>query len=334
MNENLIGYLLKALDDETHLAVERHVRTEPDALRHLELLRRALAPLDADAAPPEPPPGLRIRTLGLLAEQACRKTAPVEPAPPPPRTIPMPRRWWRRADVLASAAVILVSFSLIPSAVVNVNRYRDRLYCQNNLRVLHGALMGYADLHDHHLPKVEAEPPGNFAGVFLPVLQSSGLINGEVPVQCAANKQPAPRRLSMDEVRQMTQEELKQYHQDARDLYAYTLGYHDPGGKVLNGLRRGPDTDLLPVLADNPPFVQPLAGTRLPGNSRNHGGTGQNVLRLGGNVDFTTTRHVSGSDRDDIYLNDNGHVAAGLHPKDTVLGASLARPVPVLPVSD
>jgi hypothetical protein len=335
MNENLVGYILNALDDDAQLAVERYLRTDPDAPRQVELLRRALAPLDADASPPELPPGLRYRTLALIAEHACRPAAatPV----PPPAIIPMPRRRWRRADALVAAAVVLVSFSLVPSAVVNVNQYRDRVYCQNNLRAIHHALMGYCDQNDQQLPKVDANPPGNFAGVYVPILHGAGLLDDKAQVTCAALKKPAPRRMTIEDLHSLPPEQLAQYMQELRDLYAYGLGYYDSKG-VLHGFRRGEDSDLTPIVADNPPFEQPPPGMGMPGNSLNHARKGQNVLHLGGDVQFLTTRYLPGRKDDDIYLNDNGHVAAGIHREDAVLGASRARPVPVsfpaLPAND
>jgi hypothetical protein len=216
---------------------------------------------------------------------------------------------------------------------VSVNHYRDRLYCQNNLRVIHQALMGYCDRHNEQLPKVEAEPPGNFAGVFVPILHEAGLLNDQTPVRCASLKKEPPRRMTLEDMRALPPDELEQYLQDVRDLYAYGLGYHDFRG-TLHGFRRGVHPDMTPIVADNPPFEQPPAGTPLPGNSRNHAGKGQNVLHLGGDVQFLTNRYVPGRLSDDIYLNARGHVAAGVHGEDAVLGASLARPVAYLPRAD
>ena len=62
-----------------------------------------------------------------------------------------------------------------------------------------------------------------------------------------------------------------------------------------------------------------------PGNSLNHGGGGQNVLYIGGNVRYVTTRTV-GIGGDDIYVNLHQRVLAGVTPSDTVLGASDASP--------
>ena len=73
MDENLIGYLLDALDPETQREVEAYLREHPDGRDRLEHLRRALEPLEADREPAEPRPGLVVRTIGLVAEYQCRR---------------------------------------------------------------------------------------------------------------------------------------------------------------------------------------------------------------------------------------------------------------------
>src|SRR5262249_17326252 len=55
-NENLLGYLLNALDENIHREVEAHLATSTEAQGRLELLRQALAPLAADRKD-APPPG-------------------------------------------------------------------------------------------------------------------------------------------------------------------------------------------------------------------------------------------------------------------------------------
>jgi len=82
MDENLVGYLLDALDPDTHRQVEKYLHDEPGVRQKLETLRRALEPLAADRDPPEPEPGLALRTLCRVAEYRCRPL-PQAPAPPP-----------------------------------------------------------------------------------------------------------------------------------------------------------------------------------------------------------------------------------------------------------
>src|SRR5262249_27738913 len=116
MEENLVGYLLHSLDDETQRLVEQQMKKDPDARERLERLREALDPLSADAAAVEPPPGLWVRTLAHIARDRCRELPPLSERSPF-RNLPAAPRSpfsedgsarpsWRWADVLALAAVV------------------------------------------------------------------------------------------------------------------------------------------------------------------------------------------------------------------------------------
>src|SRR5437016_2465224 len=100
MDENLVGYLLDALEPETREEVEQYVRAQPEARQRLELLRQALKPLECDRDTIEPPPGLWTRTLAHIAQY---RPQPVPAAPEPVflRATPVTgRTWWSRADVM------------------------------------------------------------------------------------------------------------------------------------------------------------------------------------------------------------------------------------------
>jgi len=330
MDENLVGYLLKALDDDTQREVEAHVRADAGAAHRLELLRKALKPLAADALAPEPPPGLWVRTLARVGEQRAREL-PRAPATLPLRQTTVSRARWRRSDVLVAAALLLALLSLVPPGVVKLQRTRDRLHCENNLRLFHQALSAYGDLNGNDFPKIDTTPPLHFAGSFVPQLHEAGVLGPDVSVRCAAADRQAPVRSTRRELQELRQTNRAAFERLVREMagcYAYTLGYRDAEGN-LHGLRREPGTDLIPILADSPPFVQPFLPSEEV-NSPNHGGAGQNVLHIGGHVSFCTQRRV-GPDLDDIYLNQNHQVAAGLSARDTVLGASAAQPGPLLP---
>jgi len=101
--------------------------------------------------------------------------------------------------------------------------------------------------------------------------------------------------------------------------YAYSLGYRDETG-VYHCAMEATQTACarVPLMADGPP---PGVGNSL--NSTNHGGRGQNVLFNDGHVEFCVSRHVGG---DDIYLNRDLKVGAGVDCNDAVLGSSAAHP--------
>src|SRR5437660_110684 len=108
MEENLLGYVLQAEDAETLRRVDDYLLTHPEAQQRLELLRRALEPLAADADG-DAPPGLWVKALARIAEFQCRA---LPYAPAPLSTPVQPRQRFRRADAVAAAAVLLVSAGL------------------------------------------------------------------------------------------------------------------------------------------------------------------------------------------------------------------------------
>ena len=153
-------------------------------------------------------------------------------------------------------------------------------------------------------------------------------------VRCAATDRRPPVHITpreLEELRRTDPDTFERLACEVAGCYAYTLGYRDGRG-VLQGLRREPGLDSLPILADRPPFGEGPNGEEGV-NSPNHGGVGQNVLHVGGHVDFYIRRNI-GPGGDDIYLNQNHRVAAGLHAQDTVLGASPAHPGTLLPPNE
>ncbi len=333
MDENLLGYLLATLDSETHREVESYLRTHPEAHQRLERLQRALAPLASDkkATDLKPASGLWIRTLAHVAEYRCRDLprAPLIAVAPTP--VPS-RPWWRRADVLVAATLLLAVSALLLPGLNYLRARQNILACQNNLRQIYLALEDYSQRNRGQLPKVEEGPPRNFAGVFVPILNQSRGLGHEVSLDCPTQgRAPAPN-VSLSQLQELyfnNPAQFERYTCTAGGCYAYPLGYRENG--IHHGLRRDQENMAhVPLLADRPPFDQTTT-LSLVGNSLNHDGQGQNVLYLDGRVQFATSRNV-GVNADDIYLNWNQRVEAGLHRSDTVLGASPARPYLTPPI--
>jgi prepilin-type processing-associated H-X9-DG protein len=334
MDENLVGYLLESLDPETQAQVEDYLHTHPEAQARLDRLRRALEPLAADNEEVAAPSGLWVRTLAHIAHDRCRKskTLPFSESyrglPPAPRPswsqwLGSGGSWLRRADVIVAAVVLLAATSLVVIWIAQNQINQQRLACQNNLRLFDQSLHAYSDHHDNQFPLVEAHPPRNVAGIFVPILHDAGFLSPAVSVSCGTPPVPvrAPSLVELDEMRRDRPEEFDSLIHNLAGCYAYTLGYGTPTSH--SGLRSD-EGERLPLMADCPAFRN---GRVAPGNSPNHGFNGQNVLFVDGSVEFATGRNV-GVNRDDIFVNQRGEVAAGRNRFDSVLGASWARPYP------
>jgi prepilin-type processing-associated H-X9-DG protein len=335
MDENLVGYLLQSLDPETQAQVEGYLHTHPEARARLERLRRALDPLAADGDDVAVPPGLWVRTLAHIAQDRCRKPRTL-PFPGSYRDLPAAPRpawsqwlgsggsWWRRADAIVAAVLLLAATSLVVTWLAQGKINEQRLACQNNLRQFYQSLRAYSDHHDNRFPLVEAHPPRNVAGIFVPILNDAGLLSPAVSVSCGTPPVPvrAPSLEELEEMRRDRPEEFDSLIHNLAGCYAYTLGYGTTPA-FHSGLRSD-EGERLPLMADRPEFRD---GRVLPRNSPNHGGNGQNVLFVDGSVEFATVRNV-GVNRDDIFVNQRGEVAAGRNRFDSVLGASWARPYP------
>jgi len=323
MDENLVGYLLNAIEPDEQRAIQKELRENAETRRRLELVRQALEPLAADAEASDPPAGLWVRTLARVAEHRCRNL------PHAPSTLTYrpaaSRLSWRRADALAAAGILLCLGLLVPPAL-NYVRYRSEITeCQNNMRGLHAALVDYSQRHHGDFPDVAraAPEPRNVAGLFVSMLNEDHALPASVKVICPAiGKQPVSC-LSLEQVKQLRPEEFAYYVHGLAGCYAYSLGYVDSDG--IHGLRLEPvldDSAYLPILADRAPAGVDQGD---PGNSPNHGGYGQNVLYVDGHSRFCKKRTV-GYGADDIFVNFDNKVAAGKMLWDTVLANSAAQP--------
>jgi len=156
----------------------------------------------------------------------------------------------------------------------------------------------------------------------VPLLREAGVLPANVSLRCpnAANPGELVEVLGAEQVRAMTPEEFETHAGRLSPYYAYSLGFRDEDGRLLPpGETAEVPQSLNALMSDAPPAFGVI------GNSRNHEGKGQNVLFGDGHVRFATIRTV-GYRGDDIFLNRERKVAAGLGAQDAVLGWSGAHP--------
>lgn len=315
MEEHLVEYALGTLDPVTTARVRGYLDAHPAARERLALIQRALAPLADDAAAPEPPPDLVHATLARVAEYRCM--LPRAPQPSAYQVETRSRRLLRRADWIVAASILLLMGGLATPFLVEQWRDAQRLACANNLRQVWVALSGHADTHAGALPRVEAEGPRAFAGVFVPLLRDSGRLH-MASLDCPAQPKRAGTPCTLGELEELYRSDPAAYRRATDRVaghYAYSLGYRENGRLV--GLHRD-FGDGLPVVADRASAAE---------NSDNHAGSGQNVLYVGGQVRWCVQPTV-GMHLDHIYVNHLNRVNAGICLTDSVLGNSGSRPLP------
>jgi prepilin-type processing-associated H-X9-DG protein len=326
MEEQFLGYLLNALDECGMREVEAHLQAHPEARRKLTLLKQALDPLVADQEAPSPPPQLAERTLAKVAEQICSAGGRISDLPkaPPiaPRSISGGRSWWRRADVMVAASLLITAVGI---ALVVLGRMRGPssadsiIACKNNLREFFGSLQEYRDAHGR-FPDVAKESPHDVAGMVVPILNEAGTLSENTSIRCPGIGSSLSCPFTVSVLSKMSDAEFALHSPTLSMCYAYSLGYRE--GETIHGPGDGSETAFsqTPIMADRPP------AEGIQSNSINHGGKGQNVLFADGQVRFLTGRAL-GADLD-IFLNRDNIVAAGLDAADIVLGYSAARAQP------
>jgi hypothetical protein len=248
-----------------------------------------------------------------------------------PPTRPASRSRWRRADVLVAASIALVVMLMLPPAVLSLRQQANRMACAKNLGEVHQALMQYAEdpRHAGFLPLPAREGARARAGIYAPALHEAGYWRAPMQVICPANHrgQPLSPPPTLQELDELARDHPQEYLAVCRNMggcYAYRFGYLEDLTRKYVGIHQSLGNEE-PILADRPPRGFEALASKA-GNSPNHGGRGQNVLYLGGQVRFQTDRMIG---KDDLFTNRLGEVAHGRGAHDVVLAPSEREPFPL-----
>ncbi len=209
MHEDLLGYLLGALEpDEMHRVSER-IKSDPEAQQLLAEIERSLRPLEDGFRAVEPPSeDLLARTMAAIPDGvppgvsnqptdesnqstdetvdellASHSTTPASASRVTLADIDLSREpsgvtsrwnWMDSVGSLLSVAVLLAL--LLPTLAAG--RFQSRkVACQNHLREFGTALMQYVYRdHQGRLPQVAQSGPEAFAGVYSLRLADAGLL--------------------------------------------------------------------------------------------------------------------------------------------------------------
>jgi hypothetical protein len=310
MSDDLVGYLLGAIDQDAAERVERELTKNPRQRLELDRIALAMRPLAADADDEDPPAGLAERTARRVLEHA--RPEPWGAAP---------TASWRLTDVAVAASILLVvSLVILPA----LQQSRDRklvVECSNHLRQIAVALDSYAEDHGQYFPISSGAGPLGVAGVYAPILLECGLVSDASVFVCPAAGDDARSIPRLNEIRAALDDidRLDGLLRSMGGSYGYQLGikraerYYPPRRDRFAGRV---------VLSDRP--VRSGEGTVGQSNSPNHRGRGQNLLYRDGHVGFLESP-CEGPYGDNIFQNLIHRVAPGLDWYDSVIGPSEAR---------
>ena len=320
MREELVGYLLGALDDTERAEVEEHLQNDEALRGDLEALRCCCAVLQEDRAEFDPPAQLAEQTCCMISDQAATPAAvsqsavasslPVDSAYAAftEQTV-IPHARWRMVDV-AVAAGILVAASLLILPAVNHSRFTARLnQCQDNLREIGVALQRYSQGNNGYFP-ADKDNRLSAAAIAAPMLLEQGYITDANRFSCAAGEAcnfPLP---TLEEFAAAHGEDLSRLAGQAGGSYGMTLGHMENGRYVPT---RNQGRANFALMSDSP---CPMRGWS---QSSNHDGLGQNVLYEDGHTDFCTSCTQSDGVDQNFYRNDQKQLAPGMNAGDSVI---------------
>lgn len=334
MQEQLVGYLLGALDESEHRQVEQLVACDSRWAAACSRLESSLQPLAEDNEEFAPPPRLATLTVAFVAAQAKKPVFQREQpfAAQPTDNRPMPASLSTSAyeasprsarfslvDVLVSACLCAAAAVLFVPAIANSRQQAMVISCQNNLRQIGTALVSYSRNHGG-FPSVPLGSKLGVSGVYAPTLKSAGLVTDDRIFVCAGSPLAGEKFAvpTTDEVLAADERELTNLQRNLGGSYGYSLGYVDDDGRYQSNINRS--RSQFALVADAPSLH--LADRQ----SANHGGRGQNVLFEDGHVDYLTRCNlVDGTDN--VFHSDRGYVEAGRHYNDAVIGDSADAPL-------
>ncbi|NLS93268.1 MAG: hypothetical protein GXX96_14020 [Planctomycetaceae bacterium] len=327
--EQLLGYLLNALEDDERQQLEHELADDPELRRQMETMRVLLRPLEPSRESLEPPVGLAQRTCRYVAAQiagakASRGTRPT----------PAGRLHAMRSDIrldgsssrfswldLVAVAGILVAASLLIFPALYQSRVQARTtQCAGNLYNLYQALALYSDAHAGRLPSAPPSDRLGGGGGFAAILGGTGYLND--PRQLICPNSPLAEQADFvlptpEQINRMPEgPELEAVLASLGGSYSMSLGYEEDGR--FHGLENR-DNGNFALLSDVPDAASPDF------RSHNHAG-GRNVLLGGGNVRYMVLPVAIVGD-DHVFLNADGRIGPGLHSHDSVIPPAGRLPI-------
>jgi hypothetical protein len=342
MQEDLLGYLLGALEPDEMRRVAQWLRDDPLAKAQLEQLERLLEPLEGSVRPIEPPPpDLVSRTLANLpplpAGDGTHDQDPADSDTEPLTLVPLGRlvEAPRRAsltwlDWVGGAMAVAVMLGLMLPMLAEGRFEARRIACQDQLRQFGTALTQFVTRNSQErLPAVAEAGPEAFAGVYAIRLQESGLLDDPSLRWCPSLDRPAREDFSLtgideivsvEQLHQASVDRLRQIQQLVGGHYAYTLGVIEQNQLAPP---RFESRSSFAVMSDAP--LTGVLDLEQWSDRIGHSAAGINVLYEDGSVRFIPVAALD-TMPDHPLLNHLGEAEAGVNVDDASLAPSWRPP--------
>ncbi|MEO1614549.1 MAG: H-X9-DG-CTERM domain-containing protein [Planctomycetota bacterium] len=338
MREDLLGYLLGALEPDEMQRVSEWLKNNPEGQQQLRDLERSLRPLeDGFEAIEGPSEDLLARTMASLPkglppqadEQSANGGSPVQPVSlsgiDVNRESSRSRNRWNLLDSVSGLISVATLLALLLPTIASDRFEARKTLCQEQLRELGTSLRQYVSYNDQgRLPQVAPEGPEAFAGIYAMRLADAGLLTNPSMRWCPSADFPDTAKQytlpTVKELETLSVNELKNVQGLAGGHYAYTLGVVDERGYSPP---RFQSRARFAVMADAPLFGDPSdlkSGVRF-----SHGDEGVNVLYEDGSVRFVRIGEFV-SLQDHPFQNHSGEWEAGVNIDDASLAPSWRPP--------
>ena len=334
MQEDLLGYLLGALDGPEHDKVKARVERDDSSRAEMLSLEQWLEPLEEVRWDFEPPAGLAANTCQLVAEFAAEQDQKVQPAS-------TQTGWsstdgtssgsrWNVIDFVVAAGISVAAAMMFFPAVANSRHHSRLASCQENLRTMGIALPRYATDFFGKLPYIPPRGKTGVAGFYAPTLVDAGYIKQHKLFICPSSSLAAKNATffvpDIDTIQSARGTRLVALQRRMGGSYCYGLGHFDQGQHRPTKAKGRTHFAVMSDYVLSPGMVQQLPV---------HGRRGLNVLFEDGHVRFIVTRLSSPAtdneqsvDWSQLFVSDRGIVEAGTHEDDVVLAPSWVRPIP------
>ncbi len=322
MKDELVGYVLRALDADVHDSVDIELEKDPKLIHDLVVLRDSFEPLAADEGHIDPPAGLASRCCQEVRRQNVVQPAAAAALKDTLTTGSRRSSRWSFSD-LAIAAGVLIALGIVAVPTVNHSRFSAQLMsCQNNLRQVGQALLAYSS-HDPAgtFPAIMANEHSGQPSSYATTLVSQNPDLDHRAFLCPSAVQGDGRQpcqpselIELEKSSEMT--ELDRLLAQQGGNYAYTLGHRDARGVQRT---RNLNRPTFAIMADAPCPSHNFVKTS------HHGSCGQNVLFEDGHVGYEENCKLTGCHDDDLFHNRNNEIAPGVDQDDAVVGNPFAR---------